>query len=120
MRKSSILFWLAIGMALGQGPKTAPMAPKTGPDVITETLGQLAQQYQSGDNKAKDMARERDRLAIQAQSAIIGLKDAELQMERAISAGRDVCGKVGMVLSTVAAGWGCESPKPAGKDVDKK
>jgi len=117
MRKSSILFWLAIGMALGQGgPKTAPMAP----DVITETLGQLAQQYQSGDNKAKDMARERDRLAIQAQSAIIGLKDAELQMERAVSAGRDVCGKVGMVLSTVAAGWGCESPKPAGKDVDKK
>jgi len=105
---------------IGAGAEDGPCGPETGPDVITETLGQLAQQYQSGDNKAKDMARERDRLAIQAQSAIIGLKDAELQMERAISAGRDVCGKVGMVLSTVAAGWGCESPKPAGKDVDKK
>ena len=88
-------------------------------------LQALAEQYQAGDARAKEMARERDRLALQAQSAIIGLKDAELQMERAISAAREICGKGGKTLTMGATGWACAMPplvppKPAGKDVEKK
>ena len=80
----------------------------------------LGEQYQAGDARAKDMAREIDRLAIQAQRAIIGQKDAELQMERAMSAARELCGREGKALNTAAAAWDCVVPKPAGKDVEKK
>lgn len=95
----------------------------TAPGGKTE-LQVLVDQYQAGDARAKEMARERDRLALQAQSAIIGLKDAELQMERAISAAREICGKDSKILTMGATGWACAVPpapaKPAGKDVEKK
>lgn len=106
---------VAVQLAAWQG--TAPGGGKT-------ELQALVEQYQAGDARAKEMARERDRLALQAQSAIIGLKDAELQMERAISAAREICGKDSKILTMGATGWACAVPpapaKPAGKDVEKK
>lgn len=107
---------LAVGMDM-----MAEQAPPAERSAAAKTeLQVLAEQYQAGDARAKDMARERDRLAMQAQSAIIGLKDAELQMERAMSAARELCGRDGKALNTAAAAWACTVPKPAGKDVEKK
>ena len=107
------------GMAM-MAEQPAGAVPKSGDKAELQVL---AEQYQAGDARAKDMARERDRLALQAQSAIIGLKDAELQMERAIGAGREICGKSGKVLNMAAAVWACSAPPAASlerKDVDKK
>lgn len=113
---------IGAGMAMIHGmalmAEQAPLAEaKSGGKTELQVL---AEQYQAGDARAKDMARERDRLALQAQSAIIGLKDAELQMERARSAARELCGREGKALNTAAAAWDCVVPKPAGKDVEKK
>jgi hypothetical protein len=88
--------------------------------VLADELKALAAQYTRGDNTAKTMASERDRLALQAQSAIIGLKDAQLQMEQAISAGRFACAKVGKVLETDSEVWRCGVPKPEPKEIPKK
>lgn len=113
-----------VALAGGMAMMAEQVPPAERPVAAKTELQVLGEQYQAGDARAKDMARERDRLALQAQSAIIGLKDAELQMERAISAAREICGKDSKILTMGATGWACAVPpapaKPAGKDVEKK
>ena len=89
-------------------------APK-GPE-----LGHLAKQYRQALDTVSTEARKRDQLALEAQSAIIRLKDAELQMERAVGAGREACGRLGKVLATgTGTEWTCEAPPLIPKEQKK-
>jgi hypothetical protein len=99
---------------------SAPASGSASAPALVNELKALATQYTRGDNTAKTMASERDRLALQAQSAIIGLKDAQLQMEQAISAGRFACAKLGKVLETEGEAWRCVAPKPEPKPEPKE
>ena len=81
-------------------------------------LGKLGALWRQAQATTQTEARKRDQLALEAQSAIIRLKDAELQMERAVGAGRDACGKLGKVL-VLGDEWKCEAPPPVPKEQQK-
>lgn len=109
-----------LGMILGvvgvlaQTPSPVPNAIPAG----DQPLVKLAAQYQQAQAMAKQEAAQRDQLVLQAQSAIIRMKDAELQMERALAAGHQECGRQGKILAMDGEGWACEPSK--GKETPRK
>lgn len=136
MRKSSKGLWMVLGMAgvfgmtgvwvpgvLAQKPSQGLDGGKSpipaGVPAGDQPLVKLAAQYQQAQTTAKQEAGQRDQLALQAQSAIIRMKDAELQMERALAAGHQECGRQGKVLSLAGEGWACIEP-PKGKETQRK
>lgn len=112
---------MVVGLAFGEDKKNPAPGP-TLPDpaqVLAGELAKLASQYNRGADTEKSMASKRDQLALQAQAAIIGIKDAQLAMEQAISAGRFACGNVGKMLDTAGPVWKC-TQAPAPKEIPKK
>lgn len=112
--------WVGLGLAQDKAP--APAAPAKTDDAagLSLEMSRLALQYAQAMQTVKKEAGQRDQLAMQAQSAIIRMKDAELQAEQAIGAARAVCGNLGKTLKILEPQWSCEVPKPPDKSRGKE
>ena len=105
---------LTIGVVMAMWGQTTPPAADIG-----AVLGKLVAQYRQAQEVAKQEAAQRDQLALQAQSAIIRMKDAEIQMEKALGSGRSECALRSKVLVAPGnADWRCEDPPK--KEIQKK
>lgn len=109
------LMWLVMAGA-GAGaaedpPKpTTPAAGEAKPSV--STVAALHERYKSGVEQRRELERQRDRLALEAQSVIIKLKELELAMEQTIVAAWQTCGKLAVVFDEKR--WVCEASPPIG------
>lgn len=88
---------------------TTPVAGEAKPPVSAVAV--LHERYKSGAEQRRELERQRDRLALEAQSVIIKLKELELAMEQTIVAAWKTCGKLAMGFDEKA--WVCEAPPPA-------